>query len=170
MTFQSTVRFDQAFGVPGEIILDGPLRAEPGQLLSADPTMNVFGRMFSMDSAVPGVWRAGDPTANGERFAIMSGPKQNVAAGTAAGGSLAPTLTLRNQEIAQFLTMGFVIGVTGNANALVGNIVRGRKADGVLFSFPPGTAVDPLYQDFGAVIVRVPQPTLGGLVAIQVTQ
>jgi len=170
MPFQSTVRFDQAFGVPGETLLDGPYRAEPGVIRSADPTMNVFGRGFSMDSALPGVWRAGDPLTNAERYGVMTGPKQAVTAGTAAGGALAPTLTVRNEETQQITTMGFVVGVTGNVTALVGNIVRIRRADGVLFTFPPNTAVDPLYADFGATVVRVPQPNIGGLFVMQITQ
>lgn len=84
--FQSAVRFDQAYGLPGEFAFDGPQRAEPGILRTTDPTQNVFGRVFSLDSALPGIWRAGDALDNGERFGIMVSPKEHVSYGTQAGG------------------------------------------------------------------------------------
>lgn len=170
-TFQSTVLFDTAFGLPGEFAFDGPQRVEPGILRTTAPANNVFGRVFSMDSAVPGVWRAGDPTVNGDRFAIMVSPKEHVSNGTAVGGSLAPSLVLPNEIVASFCTMGMVWGVTSNAAALVGNIVRFVKLTGELFTVPAGTAANALHLDLpNAVVVRYPQPNAGGLIVVSMTQ
>lgn len=170
MPFQSSVRFDSAYGVPGEYATDGPNRAEPGIVRSAAPANNIFGRFFSMDSAAPDVWRAGDPTGNGERFAIMTSPKQHASYGTAAGGPLAPTLTIPNEVTAEFTTMGQVICVARDAGNLVGNIVRFTKATGEIVTVPPGTAADPLLVDVpNAQVVRVPQPAALALVVIQLT-
>lgn len=170
MSFQSTVRFDQAYGVPGEFAFDGPERAQTGVLNSADPTQNVIGRFVSEDSATPGVWRAGDPAGNGERFGVLMSPKQQVSYGTQAGGPLAPTLTLANNTIVEVATMGQIIVQARDAANLVGNIVRFVKATGQIVTVPPGTAADPLMVDVpNAVVIRVPQPTAGGLVVIQLT-
>lgn len=170
MTFQSTIRFDAGYGVPGEIVFDGPSRSEPGTLRTTAPANNVFGRFFSLNSAVPGVWRAGDPLDDGERFGIMTSPKQHALQGTAAGGSLAPTLVMPNEATVEITTMGQVLCVSSVANNLVGNIVRFVKATGEILTVPPGTAVDPLHEDVpNAVVVRVPQPTDESLVVIQLT-
>lgn len=171
MPFQSApVRFDMAFGVPGEYFADGPTRAEPGLIRSATPANNIFGRAFTMDSALPGVWRAGDVGANGERIGIMTSPKQHASYGTAAGGPLAPTLTIPNEVTAEITTMGQVIVASQSATNLVGNIVRFILATGEIVTAPPGTALPGTQAEIlGATVIRVPQPTLGGLVAIQLT-
>lgn len=170
--FQSQVAFDLRSGIPGEFAFDGPQRNEPGILRTTAPANNIFGRVFSLDGAVPGIWRAGDPTGNGERFAIMVNPKEHVAAGTLAGGSLAPTLTLPNETTATFCTMGMIWGIASNARTpRVGDIVRFVIATGELFTVAPGTATDPLYKDLpNAVVVRYPQPSAGGLFVVSMTQ
>jgi hypothetical protein len=170
MPFQSVVRLDTAFGVPGEFYSDGPKRAEPGTIRSATPANNIFGRGFSLDSALPGVWRSGDPAANGERYGILVSPKEHASYGTAAGGPLAPTITLPNEVTAQIATMGQIIVQARDAANLVGNIVRIVKATGEIVTVPPGTAADPLMVDLpNAVVVRVPQPAALGLVVIQLS-
>lgn len=170
MSFQSTVRFDAGYGVPGEIVFDGPHRAEPGILRTTDPANNIFGRFFSLDSALPGVWRAGDATDNGERYGIMTSPKQHALQGTAAGGSLAPTLVMPNEATVEITTMGQVLCRSSVASNLVGNIVRFVLLTGEIVTVPPGTAADPLHQDVpNAVVVRVPQPTDESLVVIQLS-
>lgn len=170
MTFQSTVRFDQAYSVPGEFATDGPKRAEPGILVTTDATQNIVGRGLSMDSANPGIWRAGDATGNGERYGILVAPKTYALRGTVAGGPLAPTLLLPNQSDITVATMGQIVVVSRDAGALVGNIVRIVKATGEIVTVPPGTAADPLMVDLpNAGVVRVPQPTAGGMIVIQLT-
>jgi len=50
MTFQSTVRKVQAFGIVGELRLDTAHRASPYSLDSTDPLNNVIGRFFTVKS------------------------------------------------------------------------------------------------------------------------
>lgn len=170
MTFQSAVNFDSGYGIPGEFAFDGPKRAEPGILRSADAANNIFGRFFSLDAATPGVWRAGNVGDTGERFGVLVSPKEHASFGTAAGGPLAPTLALPNEANASIATMGQIIVRSSVANNLVGNIVRFVKTTGEVLTVPPGTAVDPLHQDVpNAVVIRVPQPTDEQLVVIQLT-
>lgn len=141
MPFQNTVNWDMASGVPGEIAFDGPTRAEPGILNSADAANNVFGRVFSESPAAPGVWRAGyTDAALDARFAIMISPKEHVSYGTAAGGTLAPTLTLPNGVIATFLTMGEVWAISAVA-ADIGDVLIFNNTTGVLTAQPAATAV-----------------------------
>lgn len=169
---QSTVRFDIGSGLPGEIAFDGPKRAQPGVLRTTAPANNIFGRVFSEDAALPGYWRAGDPTGNGERFAVMINPKEHVSYGTQAGGPQAPSYTLPNETQATFMTMGIVWVAPINARTpRVGDIVRFVIATGEVFTVAPGTATDPLYKDLpGATVVRYPQPNANGLAVIQITQ
>lgn len=171
MPFQSApVRFDSAFGIPGEFYAAGPSRSEPGLLRTVAPANNIFGRAFTLNSAVPGVWRAGDPSSDSERIAIMTSPKQHASFGTAAGGPLAPTLTLPNEVNAEMTTMGQIIVVSTNPANLVGNIVRYVKATGEITTAPPGTALPGTEAEIpGAVVIRVPQPNDDGLIAIQLT-
>lgn len=169
MGFQSAVRFDQGYGVPGEFAFDGPKRAEPGLLNSAAAANNVIGRAFTLDAATPGVWRAGDPTANGERIAILTGPKQYAAYGDATG-PLAASLTLPNGVVGQFATMGQIIVRSTTPNNAVGNIVRFVQASGEIVTAAPGTALPAGQSEIpNATVIRVPQPADDGLVVIQLT-
>lgn len=168
---QAPVRFDMAFGVPGEYYADGPTRAEPGLIRSATPANNIFGRAFTEDPATPGIWRAGNvgPVAN-VRIGIMTGPKQAASYGTAAGGPLAPTLTVANEVTQEITTMGQIIVASQSAANLIGNIVRYIIATGEIVTAVPGTALPGTQAEIpNAQVIRVPQPTLGGLIAIQLT-
>lgn len=101
MAFQTTINSSLAAGVVGELAADGPTRANPYILNSDDASYNVFGRAFTVVSE--GVAKAG---GTGAFAGLMAFPKENVSAGTSAGGTLAPTLTLRNGEVASLLRMG----------------------------------------------------------------
>lgn len=171
MSFQSTVRFDTAYGVPGEYAFDGPTRAEPGVLRSATPANNVFGRAFTEDPATPGIWRAGNvgPIAN-VRIAIMTSPKQHASYGTAAGGPLAPTLVLPNEVTAEMTTMGQITVLAATAANLIGNIVRYVIATGEIVTAVPGTALPGTQAEIpNAQVIRVPQPTINSLIVVQLT-
>jgi len=104
MGFQSTVRFDQAAGIVGELIFDGPQRAEPNTILSADPSMNVIGRAFTQ-LPTQGFVEVG---GLGVFAGILVNPLVYATSGTAAG-ALEPTLVLPNDGLASFLKMGTII-------------------------------------------------------------
>lgn len=168
MPFQNTVRFDTGFGVPGELRHDGPVRAEPGTIVSADPTMNVFGRVFTR---LPGTttWRAGNPDSLGVEFTILADPKLHASYGTAAAGPLAPTLTIPNNTVATMLKMGMVTVVSLTA-ADFGYDVRYVIATGEIKCVPTATTDATLLVFPTAKLERFPQPTAPGLVEIRITQ
>lgn len=61
--FQSTVNIQSAFGVPGELIVDGPQRAEP-LTMNSDGRANTVGHVFTK-SAVTGIASVGGVIGNG---------------------------------------------------------------------------------------------------------
>lgn len=130
MGFQSTVSLKQGFGVVGELMLDGPVRAAPYTLVSADASYNVVGRAFTVTSE--GVAAAG---GTGDFAGILVNPKHYASYGTTAGGTLAPTLTLANNALGECLTMGEIIVALPGA-AAIGDKVTYNTTTGVLGSTP----------------------------------
>lgn len=131
MTFQSTVNFNQALGVIGELAFEGPTRSAPFTLDSGDAADNVVGRAFSIKEE--GFAEAGGA---GPFAGILANPKAYALNGTAAGGSLAPSLTLRNGEVGEFVTMAEMF-VALAAAAAIGDLVTYDTSDGVLGSIAP---------------------------------
>lgn len=128
MTLQSSVAAQMGFGVVGELFSEGPTRSRPFTLDSADAAYNVMGRAFTVKSE--GVAQAG---GTGAFAGIMIGPKEQALSGNAVGGTLAPTLTLRNGEIAEMCIMDEVIvSLPGAAN--IGDRVYYDNTTGVLGS------------------------------------
>lgn len=134
MAFQSAVALNQGFGVIGELFDDSPLRAQPYTIVSGDAANNVFGRAFTVTDQ--GVAAAGgtNPFAG-----ILANPKTQSTAGTAAGGALAPTLTIPNNSIAELVSEGSII-VTFGTVANVGDLVYYTNATGILRRTAPGSA------------------------------
>lgn len=130
MAFQTSVNFNQGFGVIGEIITTAPTAVQPATLNSGTAANNVFGRAFT--------WSSGKAAAGGVGafLGIMVQPKENASNGTSVGGTLAATLTLRNGEKASFLTMGDVLVDVGGA-ASVGDLVVYNTTTGVLAAIDP---------------------------------
>lgn len=136
MGFQSTLNEDQGFGVIGEFAFDGPRRVQPITIDSEDEAAsNVVGRAFFFatpsDPAGPAV--AGSPNGETVFAGILGMPKEYASRGTAAGGTLAATLTLANDEIGQFVQMGEIV-VALPAAAAIGDLVTYDTADGTLGS------------------------------------
>ncbi|CAH0447397.1 hypothetical protein LMG10661_03463 [Ralstonia syzygii subsp. syzygii] len=140
MAFQSTVRADMAFGVPGELFTDGPVRAAPYTLQSTSP--NIVG--YAYTEAADGTAQVG---GTGKFAGILVHPKHYASWGTPAG-TLAPTMELPNQSIGELLTMGeIVVGLFAAAAgdyAVVYDTTTGAlsaiAAGGVV---PPGSAEVP---------------------------
>lgn len=132
MPFQSTVRMDQAFGVPGEIIFDSPLRAQPYTIAAAAVAANcVVGRVFCLDRTTRFVSPGGDLTSDAVKFAgIMSSPKQYAATGV-AGDPLAPSLLVDPGSEAEFVSMGMIVITTTRATK-PGDIVIYNTTTGVV--------------------------------------
>jgi hypothetical protein len=152
MPFQSTVNIEQGFGVVGEIILDGPLRAQPGVLKGTAADI-VVGRAFTIDTA-DGKFQ---PGGTGIFGGILSNPKAMASFGTSANGPLAPTLTVPAGEVGEFVTMGYLVVALANA-ATIGQGVFFTNATGALSA---GTAAGGQTQIANAQVVRVSNAATG---------
>ena len=151
----ATVRVTQAEGLIGELHKHGPTRSHSWRLNSGDPADNVFGRGFRL--AAGNTAGAGLVTAF---IGVLSIPKEHVLRGTVAGGTLAPSLTLRNNDSAELVTMGFAVVQNGSADAgVVGAPVYTLDATGeivfaaALATLIPGAVV--AFADIGAVIGEI---------------
>lgn len=170
MSFQSTVNVLQGFGVPGELLLDGPTRAERLTINSNGATPNVYG-YAATKSASTNVAVMGGAIAAATPFAgIMAAPKEAQLQGTSAGGTLAPTLAIPDNSDADFVTMGTLVAQLGNA-CNIGDLVTYNLTTGALGSVssgsaaPSGSAIVP-----NAVVYRYPVTNAGGgLTAIRLT-
>lgn len=140
MAFQSEVRLDITSYLVGEIVFSGPLRAEPKILNSTDAANNVFGRAFQQVSGSGNDLEvSADIGSDGVFAGIMVNPKEHVTSGTASGGSLAPTLTLANNESATFLKEGTIaveVNLTTAVN--IGDDIFYNYTDGTLTAQAPG--------------------------------
>lgn len=163
MPFQSTVRFDQGFGVVGEFAYDGPRKVRPGLIVSASAVNNVIGRAFTQPNT-GGTFAAGGTDV----FAgILVGTKGYVSQGTAAAGTLAPTLTLPNSTEGEFAIQGFPIVTMSNANVHIGDDVHFVQATGALLSVAPGTTPTTGNTKVpNASVYALPQPAANGLCVI----
>lgn len=134
MTLQSTVNLAQGFGVIGELFSAGPLRAQPAILDSGDAANNVVGRYFTLTEE--GKAEAG---GTGPIAGILANPKEYPLTGT-AGQPLAPSLTLPNGLVGDFVTMGEII-VAVPAAAAISDKVAYDTATGELSTVPAQVSV-----------------------------
>lgn len=143
MAFQSAVNYDLGFGVVGEQFLAGDVRATPANIVSGSAANNVIGRAFTISDDANSSGDAVTAAAGGTGIfgGILSNPKEYSTAGTAAGGALAPTLTLPNNSIGSLVnvTPGHVITLAGAAD--VGYWVEFVQATGVLNAIAAGGTV-----------------------------
>lgn len=163
MAFQSTVRTEQASGIPGEFAFDGPQRALSFITDSTDAANNVFGRAFTVKSET-----TAEAGGTGAFAGIMVGPKQQPSYGTAADGTLAPTLAIPNGLNADFCTMGMIY-VTLTTTASVGDSVAFVNATGAIAAYDPGATIPgAATQILGAKVIRC-DVNPAGLAIIQLT-
>lgn len=136
MSFQTSVRFDYAFGVPGEIKYDGPSRAQPGFIVSASAAYNIVGATAYTQANSGGAVAAG---GTNPFFGLLANPKIYASFGTTGGGPLAPTMTLPNDVEGEFLQMGYMVA-TMPAACNIGDQVTYNLTTGALASVPPVAA------------------------------
>lgn len=165
MSFQSTVRSLLAAGVVGEIIFDGPHRAEPRILNTTDAANNVIGRAFTQVAASDTDVEAG---GTGVFAGILANPLEYASYGTAADGPLAPTITLPNNTGASLVKMGtMIVALTTGAN--IGDEVCYVNATGELLAVAPGDPAGTGNTKIpNCVVVRENIPS-AGLAYIQLT-
>lgn len=128
--FQSAIALNQGIGVIGEFYLDagGSARVQPG-IVKGTAANIVVGRWFTLDPA-DGQFTPGG--AAGVPGGILMNPKGLSTAGTAAGGALAPTLTVLAGTVCEFCTdtPGIIVALPGAA--AIGAGVYYTDATGVL--------------------------------------
>lgn len=140
MAFQAadTVYRFQTPGWVGDRAKAGPEMAQTKILESGDADNNVFGRAFTQ---VAGAANSDKVAAGGTGvFAgIMWLPKEHVTSGS-GGNALAPAYTLRNGEVASFVSMTSGVWVDVGAAASIGDEIHFVQATGALKAKSPGTA------------------------------
>ena len=99
MTFQSSVNIEQGFGVPGELIVDGPQRAE-SLIVDSDGVSNVIGYAYTKDASTH-IAKVGGVIGNGEC----------VVTGTISGTTMTVTgVTSGTVQIGQTITSASISG------------------------------------------------------------
>ena len=140
MSFQASVPYDYAFGVPGEIKYSGPTRVQPGFINSASAAYNIVGATIFTQANSGGEVSAGGIIAAGVNFfGLLCNPKMYASFGTTAGGPLAPTMTLPNLISAEFLTEGYVV-VTVPAACNIGDLLTYNTTTGAIATIAPYTS------------------------------
>lgn len=130
MTFQSTVQFDQAGGVVGELATESPLRSA-SYILNSSGTANTIGNVFTHDA--DGVVQVG---GTGAFAGVLVNPKSYALLGTSAGGALAPSLDLPDDTNGEILSMGSiyvsVTNISAGASGAIGDPVYYVNATGAI--------------------------------------
>jgi hypothetical protein len=132
MPFQTVIASQIPAGIVGELAFEGPLRAQPYNLVSADAANNVIGRACTVTSE--GVAAVG---GSGQFAGILANPKIYTAEGTQAGGALAQDNVLANNTIVECVTMGEIWVLLPGA-AAIGDAVKYNTTTGILGSGAPG--------------------------------
>ena len=140
MPFQSNVRINQTTGIVGDVVLQGPLMAQPGILASTNAANNVIGRAFR--NAANSDLNVSADAASGEFAGILANSKVYATSGTASGGTLAPTLALPNNTEVElvFFTAGILVELS--TDAAIGENVFYATATGILAADPSETLAD----------------------------
>lgn len=120
MGFQTQVNVQLAFGLPGALYDDSPVRATPWELNSAAAAYNVIGATaFTATTADPGDSSAAGVAAaggTGQFVGILANNKVYATSGPTTG-ALNPTTTLPNFTIGELVTMGhLIVALPGPAN------------------------------------------------------
>ncbi|OCJ20013.1 hypothetical protein [Serratia sp. 14-2641] len=163
MKFQQKVNFDYGFGVVGEVSFDGPLRAKPGILKSADQANNVFGRVFTLND--DGTVAAG---GEGAFWGVLGNPKEHTFTGRI--GDEGSNAFVPNGVSAAFYDMAIINMLTSEA-AKVGFNLWYSTATGetVALDASVGSLAGHL-QVPNAKVARLPQASAdGGIIVVQLT-
>lgn len=136
-SFQTTVNIQYAFGIPGALYDDSPMRAAPWELESASAAYNIIGATaYTATSADPGTADVSGVAAaggTGQFVGVLANLKEQVTSGNA--GSLNPSGSLPNNVTASLVTMGHLI-VTLPAPANLGDQVAYDATTGQLSTYP----------------------------------
>ena len=166
-TFQSTVNVNLGFGIPGELIVDGPQRVDS---LTLDSSGGTIGLAFTKSNTTNVATQGGTITSGSTVFAgILCNPKAYASYGAVGGNPLDPTLFLSANSQGEFMTMGtIVVTLVGAAN--IGDIVQYNTTTGVLSAVAPGSSAASGNALIPNCVVWNYAQTATGLAAIRITQ
>lgn len=166
--FQSTINRTLGFGIVGELLFDGPTRAEKLTINSAG-VPNVIGYAYTKNNATGIASVGGAITAGASIFAgILSNPKVYASYGTTSGGPLGPNLALPDQTEGEFVTMGLLCAYVNSA-ANIGDQVVYATATGALSAVAPGAAAGTGFAYVPNCFVDRYPTSAAGLVCIRLT-
>lgn len=141
-SFQTQVNVQYAFGVPGALYDDSPVRSAPWELVSANAAYNVVGATaFTATTADPGSATSSGVAAaggTGQFVGVLSNIKVYPTSGTAAG-ALIPTSVLPNYIEGEMVSMGHLIVILP-ASANLGDLVSYDATTGALSTYPKTTS------------------------------
>ena len=165
-TFQSAINITLGFGIPGELIVDGPQRVD---VLTLDATGGSIGYAFTKSNTTNVATMGGVPTPGTNVFAgILVNPKVYASFGAPGGNPLDPTMYLPGNSQGEFLTMGtIVVTVIGSAN--IGDLIQYNNTTGVLSAVAPGGTVTAGNTFIPNCVVWNYPTTSTGLTAIRIT-
>ncbi|QIA76169.1 structural cement protein Gp24 [Rodentibacter caecimuris] len=167
MAFQKSVGFEQGFGVPGDIHLESPTRAE-NLIINSNGKKNVYGYAFTKDSAT-NVAQVGGQIETGRVFAgILANPKEAVSYGTEKG-PLESSLAIADHQHGDFVTMGDVV-VHVTTQCKIGDFVVYDKDTGELSTVSDKSSLEGKELVPNAIIYRYPVTnSAGGLTIIRLS-
>ena len=164
MTFQTAVFQQQGSGVPGELYVDYPRRAQSFTMFnSGHPEYNIVGQTcYTITS--PGFAQAGNGGTLG--FAgFLFNPKVYSLQGTVAG-TLNPTMVLPNYTQGEFITEGSIwVNLPNTAN--IGDLIVYDNTTGAIASITPSTSLGS-GRTFANAVVAYQNVTVAGLAIIAI--
>jgi len=172
MTFQNTVRKEQAAGIIGEFAVDSPRRAEAFNIdVASDVDSTQVGRAYTFTETLEGEFatvEVGSVQSSGQTFAgIAIHPKAYALIG-GVDGTLSPTLQLQPGQVAEFCRMGTIYVEIVNGAAQRGWQVGYQESDGEIFGIDPAGAIPAgVVQIPGAQVVNATNED--GLTIIELT-
>jgi hypothetical protein len=165
-TFQSGVNIALGFGIPGELIVDGPQRVD---VLTLDGDGGTIGLAFTKSNTTNVATQGGEIVDGTSVFAgILVNPKVYASFGAPGGNPLDPTMFLAPDSQGEFLTMGTIV-VTMNGAANIGDIVFYQETTGQLYAGTPGSAPGAGFALIPNAVVWNYTISATGLTAIRIT-
>lgn len=168
MTFQTKINIEQGFGVPGDIHLDSPMRAESLVIDSKGAQKNLVGYAYTKDTAT-NIAQVGGSVASGRIFAGILANSKAYPLYPSEEGTLAPSLALPDHVRGDFVTMGdVVIRIKGTAK--IGDFVVFDSTTGEISAVADKSNLGGKQLVPNAVIYRYPVTNSeGGLTVVRLT-
>ena len=165
-TFQSGVNISLGFGIPGELIVDGPQRVD---VLTLDGDGGTIALAFTKSNTTNIATQGGAIVDGTNVFAgILVNPKVYASFGAPGGSPLDPTMFLQADSQGEFLTMGTIV-VTLVDGGNIGDWVYYNDTTGALYATAPNAVPTVGYTRVPNAVIWNYPTTSTGLTAIRIT-